>query len=78
MDKLFATHNEKTWKEGLRKNTYEPCYVSSGNHAFDDRKSCDFKSEMTAGSIKIDKYDMNETLIGGLYNKLAEKTTQKL
>ena len=29
MDKLFATHNEQTWKDGLRKNAYEPSYVST-------------------------------------------------
>lgn len=76
MDKLFATQQtvNETWKQGLRNNIYEPSYVSNSNKVTRTKG----ESGVSEDIIKIEKYDFNETFIGGLYSKLAEKTPEKV
>ena len=82
MDKLMAPQStvEVNWKQGLRHNQYEPSYVSNLNKMFDKQTKTDRGDTMnsTENLIKIENYNLNETFLGGLYNKLVENSPNKV
>ena len=71
---------EVNWKQGLRHNQYEPSYVSNLNKMFEKKTKTDRGDTMdsTENLIKIENYNLNETFLGGLYNKLVEKSPNRV